>query len=182
MSSPHKISEEFDHGRNCETWYETSGRKKRKRTPSMRECQEKLPSFLFTTNIIPPDRAQIFDTFLFSGGAFRSSAGCLRPNIFSLLSTVFLLASFFQNFSDDFRGRGLGKGPLLVVIQHVLCTKLQSAGARVVSKRYPDALKRGKERAPELCARHSCSGNSIECPKRKKRVGRLRRKSNSGVD
>lgn len=58
----------------------------------MCECQEKLPSFLFTTNIIPPDRVQIFDTFLFSGGAFRSSAGCLRPNVLLLL--LLLVFSF----------------------------------------------------------------------------------------
>lgn len=60
----------------------------------MCECQEKLPSFLFTTNIIPPDRVQIFDTFLFSGGAFRSSAGCLRPNISLLFLPLFFLPSF----------------------------------------------------------------------------------------
>lgn len=54
-------------------------------------------------------------------------------------------------------GQGLEEAPFPVVVQHVLCTKLQSAGARVVSKRYPDALKQGKERALELGARYSCS-------------------------
>lgn len=44
-----------------------------------------------------------------------------------------------------------------MVFQHVLCIKLQSAGARVVSKRYPDALEQGKERAFKLGARSSCS-------------------------
>lgn len=87
----------IDHGRNCETWYETSEREKKETKPaSMRECQEKLPSFLFTTNIIPPDRVQIFDTFLFSGGAFHSSAGCLHSKLFLLHFCLFPSFLLFQ--------------------------------------------------------------------------------------
>lgn len=132
----------------------------------MRECQEKLPSFLFTTNIIPPDRVQIFDAFLFSGGAFRSSAGCLRPKV-SLLVVVFSFLPSFYTFSDEFRVRLQQKGTFPAVSQHVLCIKLQSAGARVVSKRYLNASKQGKERALKLGARHSWSRSSVARGRRK---------------
>lgn len=136
------------------------GKEKETNTPSMRDCQKKLPSFLFTTNIIPPDRVQIFDTFLFSGGAFRSSAGCLHPHVFSSFSSFLPFIPSFKYYDDS--GSWAGRCPIFSwSSQHVLCTKLKSADARVVSKRYSDALKQGKERAPKLGARHSCSGNSI---------------------
>lgn len=160
MSSPHTISKEST---TAEIARHGTKRPdgKRKRTPqACANVKKKLPSFLFTTNNIPPDRVQIFDTFLFSGGAFRSSAGCLRPNASSLL--LFLPYSFFPSFllfTTSTMTFGLGarkRASFPVVVQHVLCTTLQSAGARVVSKRYRDALEQGKERVLKLGARYSC--------------------------
>lgn len=103
---------------------------------------------------------------------FRSSIPfCFRVALFVLRLAVFvqtfLLFFFFFSIFPSFLlfttstmtfGLGARKRPASfpVVVQHVLCTKLQSAGARVVSKRYRDALEQGKERVFKLGARYSC--------------------------
>lgn len=103
---------------------------------------------------------------------FRSSIPfCFRVALFVLRLAVFVQTFllffffsiiFFPSFllfttsTMTFGFWGQEEASFPVVVQHVLCTKLQSAGARVVSKRYRDALEQGKERAIKLGARYSC--------------------------
>jgi hypothetical protein len=164
MSSPHTI---FKRNRPRPKLRDTvrNARIKRETSKYARMSRKNCHCSRSRQRLYPLDRVQIFDTFLFSGRSF-SFFGWLSfvLTFFSLFITLFTLflssfisTSFLMNLG--FEGRGVADSP--DVVPHVLCTKLQSAGASAVSMRHTDALKQGKERAIDLGAQHSYSVYSI---------------------